>query len=85
LNDAPNGTLSSYGHAVLVIFFLTHSATSLEKMANPDAVDESTIHDCRPILPNLQLVNDDPTPWSVSNVPTTTTHLPHPSLCSTFG
>ena len=32
LNDAPNGTPSSYCHAVLVIFFLTHSSASADAL-----------------------------------------------------
>jgi len=62
LNDAPNGTPSSYCHALLVVFFLTHSRREIDAMtANFEHPKSSGKHaegpTTAPVLPNLQVLH----------------------------
>ena len=64
LNEAPNGTLSSYAHVNLVIFFLTKTRGEIEEMmrGTPAMTGSSKTNDDgekdeeAPLLPNLQIL-----------------------------
>lgn len=50
LNEAPNGTPSSYCHALLVVFYLMQTPQDIAEMMGKKHIQRA----CSPILPNLQ-------------------------------